>query len=192
MMIIENTQERILSVASDIFYKKGLAGARMQEIADQAGINKAMLHYYFKTKEQLFNKVFEAAFGTFVGRISVLLNSDKPLKTKIDEYIDHTIDSLQDNPGITVFVIHELNCNPNLLSELFAGKGNINFTIFRKQVMTEYNGTKNPEMFFSDMVAMCVYPFIAKPIFQKIMEKDEQAFKVWLNERKIWVKQRLV
>jgi len=186
-----NSRDKILEVATDIFYKKGLAGARMQEIADNAGINKAMLHYYFKTKEQLFNEVFEKAFRLFLSRIVEVLNSNKPLKDKVSDYVDHTIDSLMQNPGISIFVIQELNTNPEKVTKLFVGKGNINFVVFENQVNKEFAGKVNAEMFFTDMVAMCIYPFIAQPMLKKIVKKNDAAYKTWLQERKEWIKNRL-
>jgi len=187
-----NSRDKILEVATDIFYKKGLAGARMQEIADNAGINKAMLHYYFKTKEQLFNEVFEKAFRLFLSRIVEVLNSNKPLKDKVSDYVDHTIDSLMQNQGISIFVIQELNTNPEKVTKLFAGKGNINFVVFENQVNKESAGKVNAEMFFTDMVAMCIYPFIAQPMLKKIMKKNDTAYKTWLQERKEWIKNMLL
>ncbi|MBS1688498.1 MAG: TetR/AcrR family transcriptional regulator [Bacteroidetes bacterium] len=187
-----NARDKILEVATGIFYKKGLAGARMQEIADEAGLNKAMLHYYFKTKEQLFNEVFEKAFRIFLSRIIELLNSDKLLRNKVSDYIDHTIDSLVQNPGISIFVIQELNTNPERVSKLFAGKGNINLAIFEKQISEEFAGKVNAEMFFTDMVAMCIYPFIAQPMLKKIFKKNDAAYKAWLQERKEWIKNKLL
>jgi len=184
--------ETILHVASEIFYKKGLAGARMQEIADLAGINKAMLHYYFKTKEQLFNQVFEKAFFSFSSRIAEVLNSEEPLKIKISNYVDHTIDALKLNRGILIFVIYELNVNPERITELFAGKGNVDFSIFKKQVKAESKNEVNADMLFTDMVALCIYPFIAQPILKKMMNKDEIAYRDFLEERKSWIKSTLI
>ncbi len=191
MGVTKTTYNRILEVSGDIFYKKGLAGARMQEIADLAGINKAMLHYYFKTKEQLFSQVFEKAFSVFIGRIAEVLKSDKPLKEKVSDYVDQTIDSLKQNPHITVFVVQELNANPERITELFAVKGNIDFKLFQKQINKEYSRKINAEMFFTDMVALCIYPFIARPVFKRLMGKDDPAFQEWIEQRKDWIKKAL-
>ena len=187
-----NTRENILEVAKDVFFKKGLSGARMQEIADLAGINKAMLHYYFTSKEQLFNVIFEKALGVFVGRIVELLNGEQPLQEKIEKYIDHTIDSLKNDPGITLFVINELNVNPGRITNMFAGEGQIDLSIFKRQVLQHFNGQVPPEMLFVDMVAMCVYPFIAQPMFKKLIEKDDIAFEQLMDQRKVWIKNRIL
>lgn len=159
----------------------------MQEIADLAGINKAMLHYYFKTKEQLFNKVFERALHAYVGKIITLLNTSESLQQKVFNYIEHTIESLKKNPGITIFVIQELNVNPERVSELFLEKGDAYFANFKKQVSNEFDGKIDPDMFFMDMVALCVYPFIAQSIFKRLMGKNDASFLKLMQQRKDWV-----
>ena len=84
-----NTEERILESARQIFQAKGLQGARMQEIADKAGINKAMLHYYYRSKELLFEAVFEEAANRIFPKIVELLNTDYPLFEKIEYFVDY-------------------------------------------------------------------------------------------------------
>lgn len=178
------TEENILKEARDIFYRKGLAGARMQEIADNAGINKAMLHYYFKTKEQLFNRVFEQAFAVFAERIAVVLNSETCLEKKIADYVNHTVDALAQNPGIPVFVLNELTFNPQRISDLFAGKDKIDISHFKDHVNRQTQGKTDAEALFMDMVALCVYPFIIAHVFKKMLHKSDQEYSVLLQERK--------
>ena len=78
----QNTEQKILDAAKEVFQKKGMTGARMQEIADKAGINKALLHYYYRTKEKLFEKAFEAAFSLFYPKVKKMLISDKTVLEK--------------------------------------------------------------------------------------------------------------
>ncbi|MGY4539436.1 TetR/AcrR family transcriptional regulator [Mucilaginibacter sp. UYNi724] len=181
------TEENILKQASLIFYQKGLAGARMQEIADKAGINKAMLHYYFKTKEQLFDRVFAQAFQAFAGKIAEVLNSDIKLEDKITEYVNHSVDALTKDPGIPVFVLNELTHHPQRITELFAGKDMVNFNNFREQVEKQTKGKVDPEILFVDMVALCIYPFIAAPIFKLMLYKTDQQYKDLLQSRKMHI-----
>jgi TetR/AcrR family transcriptional regulator len=181
------TEENILHHARDTFYRKGLAGARMQEIADQAGINKAMLHYYFKTKEQLFEKVFVQAFEVFAGKIAELFSGDLKLEDKITAYINHTVDSLAENPGIPVFVMHELTHNPGRVTQLFAGKDKINLDHFKEQVEKRTQSKIDPETLFIDMVALCVYPFVVAPVFKKLLHKTDQQYKDLMQSRKAHV-----
>ncbi len=186
------TEEHILFEAREIFYKKGLAGARMQEIADKAGINKAMLHYYFKSKEQLFIKVFEQAFMVFTERIAELLNSDTPLETKISDYVNHTIDALANNHGIPVFVLNELTFNPDRITDMFAGKDKINIASFTSQVETKSKGKIDTNNLFIDMVALCVYPFVIAPVFKKILHKSDSQYNDLLLRRKAYIIKELL
>lgn len=181
------TEENILQQAATVFYSKGLAGARMQEIADLAGINKAMLHYYFKTKEQLFDRVFAEAFGKFVQLISEVFNGTSTLQEKITSYVQHTIDTLAQDPGIPIFVLNELSHNPQRIAELFAGKQKINLKLFKDQVDTYSEGKVDYETLFIDMVALCVYPFVVAPVFKKLLQKSDQQYDALLQSRKAHV-----
>lgn len=187
-----NTEELILQTARAIFYKKGMAGARMQEIADQAGINKAMLHYYFKTKEQLFNKVFADAFEIFAGRIAEMLNSDMTIEAKIQAYVNHTVDTLVLNPGIPVFVLNELTNNPERLVEMFAAEDKIDLRKFKQEVEQHSQGNTDPEALFIDMVALCVYPFVMSPVFKKLLKKTDQQYDDLMERRKVHITQNIL
>ena len=82
-----NTEQKILEAAKRIFHQKGFEGARMQEIANEAGINKALLHYYFRSKEKLFEAVFQDAFSQLMGQAREIFFSEKPLKEKITAFL---------------------------------------------------------------------------------------------------------
>ncbi|MBP8792594.1 MAG: helix-turn-helix transcriptional regulator, partial [Lutibacter sp.] len=89
------TESTILNAAKSIFQRKGMDGARMQEIADEAGINKALLHYYYRSKQLLFEAVFKSAFSMLAPQLNKVLNSDDSLNDKIKgftkNYISFTI-----------------------------------------------------------------------------------------------------
>jgi len=182
-----NTEEVILQSAREIFYKKGLSGARMQEIADQAGINKAMLHYYFKTKEQLFNKVFSDALQIFSGRVAEILNGELSFEEKIRTYVNHTVDALVLDPGIPVFVLNELTNNPDRLVEMFAAKDKIDLGKFFQEVKQYSKGNANPEVLFMDMVALCVYPIVMSSVLKKLLKKTDQEYNELMEQRKVHI-----
>jgi AcrR family transcriptional regulator len=79
---VTTTEQKILEAARQVFLKKGWNGARMQEIADEAGINKALLHYYYRSKDKLFEAVFNEIFTQFITKVSLVLLSDAPVKEK--------------------------------------------------------------------------------------------------------------
>lgn len=189
-MEIENsTQQRILEVATKVFYQKGLAGARMQEIADLSGINKAMLHYYYRTKEQLFDKVFQKTLELYISSIAKLLQGELPLKEKLWHFIDEVMDLLEKYPYIPVFIIHELNQNPTRLAELFLQHHPVNFEEFKKEVAREarignIKKRVKAEQLLVDLIALTVLPFVAQPILSKVLGKDKQQYARFLKERK--------
>jgi len=186
------TEENILQVARTAFYQKGLAGARMQEIADAAGINKAMLHYYYKTKEQLFQAVFTQAFNLFAGRIGEILNSEAALEEKITDYVHHTIDTLQANPGLALFVLNELNTNPERLTGLFTRAHGVSIDRFGKQVKRHSQARLAAENLFADMLALCIYPFIAGPVLGRILHMNTKEYDAFIEQRKKYVTAELL
>ena len=94
----QGTEEKILSAARKIFTTKGMAGARMQDIANEAGINKALLHYYYRDKEKLFETIFLEEAQKFFPKINAIFQSDDPLFLKIEKFVDEYIDEMLENP----------------------------------------------------------------------------------------------
>src|SRR5699024_9374851 len=108
----QDTEEQIFQAASHVFQHKGYAGARMQEIADEADINKSMLHYYYRSKDQLFQKVYQQQMGRILPVMFELWNADLPLDEKIEKIVDNFYSFLGSNPRMPHFFIHEMNENP--------------------------------------------------------------------------------
>ena len=79
-------ETQILNAAKKVFQKKGMDGARMQEIADEAGINKALLHYYYRSKQQLFEAVFKFAFNLLAPQLNQILNDDSSIENQNKEF----------------------------------------------------------------------------------------------------------
>lgn len=111
----KNTEERILKAARTVFIEKGYNGARMQEIADKAEINKAMLHYYFRDKEKLFYQIFEIVFQEFFPMITDIIDSEMKFEDKIRQICNNYVSLFQKNPYIPLFILSEINRNPDKL-----------------------------------------------------------------------------
>ena len=94
----EDTEARILRAAKHVFLRKGVAGSRMQEVADEAGVNRALLNYYFRSKKKLAEAVFIRVATSFGTTLMAALGSDKPLREKLEEVIDLQISLLLENP----------------------------------------------------------------------------------------------
>lgn len=110
-----STEQRILSAAKKVFISKGMAGARMQDIADAAGINKALLHYYFRSKEKLFEMIFKEVVKEFLPKINLIFESDKNLFEKIDMFCTEYIEQIRKTPYLPVFILNEINQQPEVL-----------------------------------------------------------------------------
>src|SRR5690606_40702738 len=110
-----STEEKIFEAAFKVFQSKGFTGARMQEIADEAGINKAMLHYFFRSKEKLFEAVFMKAFGKLAPQINEIFNSDDDLFEKIRKFTASYITFVIEYPFLPQFIIQEMNNNPDFV-----------------------------------------------------------------------------
>jgi TetR/AcrR family transcriptional regulator len=115
-----STEDKILEAAKEVFMKYGLYGARMQDIADTAGINKALLHYYFRNKEKLFDKIFENALARFFEQYLVFEDSSLPAKERLFRYVSNIIDFYAEYPQMTMFLIKEIGNNPELFKQRIA------------------------------------------------------------------------
>lgn len=183
-----NTEQAILEAAKVVFIKKGMEGARMQEISDEAGINKALLHYYFRSKDKLFNAVFKESFFKLFPNLVDLLKSDITLFDKIRLFVETYIDIINANPLLPSFIIHELGRNPKAVAEMIKSSG-IKPVYFVNQVREEIEkGTIEPVQpihLIVNMLAMCIFPFVAKPILQEVIfHQDQQKFDIFIQERK--------
>ena len=196
------TETKILDAAKEVFQKKGLAGARMQEIADVAGINKALLHYYYRTKDKLFEKVFEIAFSVFVPRIKeVVLSTDKSVFEKIEFFVENYINLLSKHPFIPGFVISELNRNPQILVEIIEKNVQVRelklFENFNNQIQEEVKkGIIRPidaRNLMVNVVGLCIFPIVARPIIRGIIfNNDKKAYDEFLTQRKQFVTEFII
>jgi len=191
-----NTEELIFASAIKIFHKKGLAGARMQEIADEAGINKAMLHYYFRSKQLLFEAVFKKAFMQLAPQIHQVLNSEDSLFEKIINFTDKYISFVMENRFLPTFIIQELNNNPDFANQFFSQAEFPKSTRFLIQIEEGIqNGTiknVNPKQLLIDMFSLAIFPFIGAPLLQKITNLNEEEYNNLLIERKKHIASMLI
>jgi len=186
-----NAEQLILQAARKVFIEKGMEGARMQEIADEAGINKALLHYYFRSKDKLFQAVFLEAFQKFLPQIEMLINSELPFIQKLEIFINNYITIIIENPYIPGFILHELTQNPQRMAELMKNQVVI-MPEFLEQLQNEIkNGVIkpfDPKQILINTLALCIFPFVARPIIQAVFFSDNsENYNVFLEQRKVSV-----
>jgi TetR/AcrR family transcriptional regulator len=169
------TEEIIYEAARKIFILKGMDGARMQEIADEAGMNKALLHYYFRSKENLFKAVFKDIFTKFFGKVRYTLFSDAPAKEKLIFFTENYIDMISANPYIPQFIINEINRDPKVLKELMFESG-----VEPQKLLEMFENLRSGEDSLNidtrhivvSILGMLIFPFAARPLLQMIYFND--------------------
>jgi TetR/AcrR family transcriptional regulator len=183
------TEDKIFESATEVFIEKGMDGARMQDIANHAGINKSLLHYYYRTKEHLFNAVFEMIAGQMFKKFAPVFDENISLEDKIRFFFREHIAFMQKNPRLPAFILNELHRNPERIKRIIQGIDIIKLWTTleaqHKEELTRYNITKEtiPQLMTS-IAAMSVFPFIAKPVVSSIMEKMGYNFEIYIEERK--------
>lgn len=182
----DNTEHQILNAAREVFISKGFEGARMQEIADHAGINKALLHYYFRSKENLFEAVFSKVASNLFPAMKQMLEADLELKEKITMFIRIYLKALDENPFIPAFIINTLNTNPDSFLK-YIKKSGLNPRLLQKQIDDEaVKGVIRAikaEHLVVNIIAMCIFPFVARPIVQNIFEMNDDEYQMYLQSR---------
>ncbi len=183
-----SVEQNIFDAAEEIFHEHGFDGARMQEIADRAGINKAMLHYYFRSKDRLFQTVFSAALDRMLQRIVEPLASDLPLGIKIRRFVETYVDELHRHPKMPGFIITELNRHPERLKE--AALKHIVPVLPKIQEQIDESvgeGRIKPveaEDLIVNLVSLCTFPFLARPVMQAVLGADPSRYDAFLDKRK--------
>lgn len=185
----KQTEEKIFEAATDVFEEKGLAGARMQHIADRAGINKALLHYYFRTKDHLFEAVFTALAKRVFSKFTPIFDREMSIEDKIRFFFREHIEFLRKNPRLPGFILNEINHNPERIRKLIS---QFDIKSIWKQLMEQhrdelhmYNITEdNLPQLLTSIVSLSVFPFAAKGIFEALLGELGTDFDSYVEERK--------
>ena len=185
----KGAEERILEAARKVFTTKGMAGARMQDIADKAGINKALLHYYFRDKDKLFEVVFLDEAQRFFPKINAIFNSEEPLFEKIQNFVNEYIDEMQENPYLPWFVMNELHRDADQFMYKIWGKENLPKPgKFLEQIENEIKAGRikriSPVHLLMNMISMTIFPFVGKPMFIRNLRLSDKQFSEIMEQRK--------
>ena len=190
------TEEKIFNAARIVFQKKGFAGARMQEIADEAGINKAMLHYCFKNKELLFQAVFMNAFSQLAPQINDIFISPESLFDKIRKFTHSYISFVMQNPYLPTFIIQEMNNNPEFVLSFLKNENRPNPTLLIAQIEKEIADgiikPINPKHLLMNMISMAVFPFAAQMMIKGMLQISDAEFNAMMEERKTSIAEQII
>ena len=188
-----DTAHIILQTARRHFVQNGYAATRLQDIADEAGINKAMLHYYFRTKEKLYYEIVRQTLDQIIPRFATAIASEGSFEERLEKLVDSYISTLIEQPDIPFFIMSELSQKrERFVDELQkraaffpAAQG------FIQQMMMEMEAGRirriNPLQLFLNIMGLTVFPFIARPIFTTVFQVSGPEFEQMMNERKTMI-----
>jgi AcrR family transcriptional regulator len=190
------TEEKIFNAARIVFQRKGFSGARMQEIADEAGINKAMLHYCFKSKELLFKAVFMNAFGQLAPQINEIFNSQDSVFDKIKKFTYSYISFVILNPYLPQFIIQEMNNNPEFVMSFMSNENRPNPAVLISQIEREIAEgiikPLNPKQLLLDIFSMTVFPFAAQVMMKGMIQISDSEFNEMMEVRKSTIAEQII
>jgi len=192
-----STEEKIKEAARVVFLRKGFAATRTRDIAEEAGINLALLNYYFRSKAKLFEIIMTETLSRFVSNIQHVLNDeDTTLEAKISEMANRYIDLLLEEPEIPTFLVTEIRTNPKALNTKFTLGQKVVSSVFFQQYQEAFAQRKvsevHPLNFMLNLIGLIVFPFIAKPLlmeavgietgeFNRVMEQRRKLIPSWLK-----------
>lgn len=186
---LTQTERKIFEAARLVFQRKGLEGARMQEIADNANIHKSMLHYYYRSKEALFQKVYQLSIMKIMPQIVNLLNEEGSLELKIRKFVAKYIETIQANPDIPLFILHELNKDPNRLKQFIMEQAGGKVEPFLEELRQAAKEGRvvnlPPEQLLVNILSLTVFPFIGRPVIQMILGYEGKDFDRFIEERRL-------
>lgn len=193
-----STEEKIKEAARRVFTKKGYAATRTRDIAEESGFNLALINYYFRSKEKLFDIVMVEHIQTFIHNVMGIVNDQTTtLSQKMDILISHYVDMLIKNPDIPIFVLGEINANPaKLIAKLGFNKmnqGDIYIVKQWKELAASGNAPNiNPIHILMNVLSLTIFPFIASPLIRNRTGMSMDEFNGLMEERKklipVWVR----
>ena len=189
-----NTEERIKQAARKVFHQKGYAATRTRDIAEEANINHAMLNYYFRSKEKLFEIVMMETMAQFFKGVGIILNDENTsLEEKIERVVANYIDLLLEEPELPTFILNEVRPNPQFFVEQTPINEALTQSVFARQyaqaviqgIVTEPNLMHT----ILNVIGLVIFPFVAKPMLSAITNLPEEQYKALMIQRKTLIPQ---
>ena len=188
---IEGTEKAIVEAATKLFLEKGFASTSTTEIAKEAGCNQAMVHYYFRTKDRLFEAVFAEKFQGFVSSIMDISQGDLPFEEKLTQKIGAHFDMLMENPKLPLLFAYELNTNPKRLEAIKDKLGNLPamvFSNFQAELDVEIAAGRIRKMKVIDLlfniISLNIALFIIGPVLKEFSGISDEYYEGFIKHRK--------
>ena len=181
-----HTEDIILEAAVEVFLDKGYDGARMQEIANQAGINKALLHYYFRNKEKLFVQAFEKLLATFLQGIVGNIKAGQNLESMIRHGAEEQLHFLRKHRKLPLFILNAFQQHPKLIKEVI---DKVQFSTVAEMITIKISQTKNiskeeARIWFISFMSTRIFPFVAAELYKTLFSMEEEDYDSLLDKQK--------
>jgi AcrR family transcriptional regulator len=195
-MAEHETEDRILDAAHAVFLRRGTAGARMQEVADEAGVNKALLHYYFRSKDQLAAAVFRRALQSLLPQVFEILQSDARVEEKVRGIVDLEMEILSSNPFLPGYLLGELTHHPDRVQRIFESVVGVRLTELGERVRSKLGEQLEaereagrlraiePEQFMMNLISLVIFPFAARPLLEVTLQLEGERFEGMMEQRR--------
>lgn len=178
-----SAEQKIIRAARKVFTRKGYAATRTRDIADEAGINLALLNYYYRSKEKLFQLVMAEKLQQLFSVVFPIVNDDAlSLDQKVKTLVERYIDMLLENPELPMFVFYEIKSNPEHFKDRIQVTKILKESSLVRQ-LREKNPKLEPVQFIASLLGMTIFPFVAKPI----LFSDDKKFRMMMEERKAFI-----
>jgi AcrR family transcriptional regulator len=186
-----DTEARILEAAHTVFVRQGTRAASLKDIAQEADVNQALLHYYFRDKETLADTVFRQVASEFIPRIQEAFVAEQPIEEKVETIVERYVELIRENPYLPFYIVGELNQNPEEMKDRIRSMGLAPFEDLdrlEEQLQEEAEaGELRPisaEEFIVNLLSLCIFPFIARPLIEGMFGMDGDAFEQFIDDRK--------
>lgn len=182
------TRDKLIETAKELFLTKGVDRVGVREIAAKAEINLSLMNYYFRSKEKLFETIFEMLIIEKAVVLRQILDSDLPIEIKVREYVSKYIDILVSDPLLVSFVLSIVHRNYEKISKMKVMTNLYNTDIFVNQLKEESEAGRikpiDPEQFFISMISLILFPLAIKPLIIDRNKFDDKEMEKFLLDRK--------
>ncbi|WP_047098341.1 TetR/AcrR family transcriptional regulator [Chryseobacterium lactis] len=180
----DQTQELIKETAKNLFFVKGKFDATTQEIADEAGVNRTLINYYFRSRDKLIQIIFDEAQRVEQEKSKIIQNSDLPFKEKIGKFIESSLSTSLQYPYLETYIVSQINkgtCHQREIEEDILHQM---YSDIEKEMELGNIEKMAPVQFILNMVSLLVFPSAIRPLFMENLMINDQDYDKIISERK--------
>lgn len=196
MQMVSSTEEKIKEAAKKIFLEKGFTGATIRDISKEAGLNCALMNYYFRSKEKLFASVFEEMLHLFFQGMTTVLHKPISLKEKIIELIEHDFQMFKRNPSLCIFILNELHRDPDHLVNIIQAAKTQATLLFERQLKEAIDqGIVRPvktQHVLGLLLSNTQFIFLGKAITMSTWQMNDEAFNAYADDHKQFITEMII